>query len=918
MNTALVARMKAFMACTVSFFLITSGSVPAYAGQVISGAVKANVGVRAVPLSLGANNGVLAVTGGSTLSLNGKVSVLPSLSSVAPVLPSAQNRNLAVSPSASVRQVPAAAVQSKTVAKSAAETKGRQGVAVRTQGISREIGAAVKSVGPLAQSSMGAAHGLGGRIMQLLTGGSLTHQKSSGNDFVPFAHDNQNLTKRKMIQTLEYVATIFSEHYAPLDWKREKFGLELKKELDKAKQDINKATHITTRQYQNILARFTNSVRDHHVSIQFYSTEMAKLPLDIAGIGGKHLIVDIDRRVLSKKAFPFEVGDQVVEFGGRPVAEVVAEIRRAKGPKSQLSDTAMAEMFLTRRIRQSGDNVPQGPIQLKVLSQGQLKTVTLQWQYAPEMVPEDVPVRDGANLIENWGEGGGIDSMPALQPELGVFARIQEALKSLIPLALNPLAALLSKADEKSADNPRAIGGRKSFVPDLGEVVWRGPAQGPFHSYIYKNEEGKKVGYIRISDYMQNEQAAELFGQIMQKFEQETESLVIDQVNNPGGNLFYMYALLSRLTDKPLKVPMQRMLTGEEEAYQAAQIINADPMVRTDMDAMRALGPSLAGYPVTLKVWKQFVSYFKFIVKSLKEGKRFTELFSVMGVDEIAPHPTQRYTKPITMLINELDFSCGDFFPAILQDNGRVKLFGTRTSGAGGAVKGIQFPNQFGIAQLAYTYTIAYRANGEPIENLGVQPDKRYAITEADIKDGYSGYRTEVNKVVASQQRAAARQAKKEGVAEDKTKAAPENPGEKPAVEAENPAPANPELARVTAEELKGTGFHTIAGVPQPGMPQATLKVGKDGSWKVESQELWDGAGRSGKDVKVADRREMWGDQDGDLALFGEHGGPIVKLTPDKKAQLKEATGVEYDYMLLFAYGALAEGEWIMMFGSKQ
>jgi C-terminal processing protease CtpA/Prc len=243
--------------------------------------------------------------------------------------------------------------------------------------------------------------------------------------------------------------------------------------------------------------------------------------------------------------------------------------------------------------------------------------------------------------------------------------------------------------------------------------------------------------------------AAELFGRIMEKFESETDSLVIDQVNNPGGNMFYMYALLSHLTDKPLALPDQRIIIGEEDAMQASQLLQADPFIQTDMDAMRALGPSLGGYPVTLKVWKQFAGYFRFIMGQLREGKRLTDLVAMMGVKEVEPHATQRYTKPIVVLVNELDFSSADFFPAILQDNGRAKLFGVRTAGAGGAVKPVQFPNQFGIGMISYTWTLAMRASGKPIENLGVTPEHHYALTERDFREGYAGYREALGKVVS-------------------------------------------------------------------------------------------------------------------------------------------------------------------------
>jgi hypothetical protein len=44
------------------------------------------------------------------------------------------------------------------------------------------------------------------------------------------------------------------------------------------------------------------------------------------------------------------------------------------------------------------------------------------------------------------------------------------------------------------------------------------------------------------------------------------------------------------------------------------------------------------------------------------------------------------YTKPMIILIDEFSISAGDIFPAMLQDNRRGPLVGTRTSGAGGSV----------------------------------------------------------------------------------------------------------------------------------------------------------------------------------------------------------------------------------------
>ncbi|MCE5316132.1 MAG: protease-like activity factor CPAF, partial [Parachlamydia sp.] len=97
-------------------------------------------------------------------------------------------------------------------------------------------------------------------------------------------------------------------------------------------------------------------------------------------------------------------------------------------------------------------------------------------------------------------------------------------------------------------------------------------------------------------------------------------------------------------------------------------------------------------------------------------------------------------TKPILVLTNGLDLSCGDFFPAILQDNKRATIFGARTAGAGGAMRTFYHPNHFGIDAIHYTSTIAERADKKLIQNKGVSPDIAYTMTAKDLQDNYSDY----------------------------------------------------------------------------------------------------------------------------------------------------------------------------------
>jgi hypothetical protein len=143
-------------------------------------------------------------------------------------------------------------------------------------------------------------------------------------------------------------------------------------------------------------------------------------------------------------------------------------------------------------------------------------------------------------------------------------------------------------------------------------------------------------------------------------------------------------------------------------------------------------------------------AYCELILEEWNQGQTLTRPTPILGIDKINPHPRYQYTKPILILINELDFSGGDFMPAILQDNQRAILFGARTAGAGGYISVFEFPNTHGIEKCSYTASIAERSNFQKIENLGITPDIEYQVTLDDIQNGYRSYIIAVNQAIES------------------------------------------------------------------------------------------------------------------------------------------------------------------------
>jgi C-terminal processing protease CtpA/Prc len=295
----------------------------------------------------------------------------------------------------------------------------------------------------------------------------------------------------------------------------------------------------------------------------------------------------------------------------------------------------------------------------------------------------------------------------------------------------------------------------------LGKVIWQAPEDNHFHAYIFKTKDGRKNGFLRIAAYDSGSKENKQYAEIIAKFKAEgIKALVIDQTHNPGGSVFDLYKKVSHLSGNVMKAPRHNLVIDEGDAKWAADLLlkimrasgaqEAAPKADDGKDADEDEGWS--GYPVTEKFMVLMVQFAQFIIKQLGAGKRFTDLTHLWGVDDIDPAPNEEERLPddveILLLTDALDFSGGDFFPAIMKDNERATLMGVRTAGAGGAVKPYSIPNQFGIAGLNATWTIAQRTIGQPIENLGITPHVDYKLTQRDFRTGFGEWRLAILKTL--------------------------------------------------------------------------------------------------------------------------------------------------------------------------
>lgn len=326
--------------------------------------------------------------------------------------------------------------------------------------------------------------------------------------------------------------------------------------------------------------------------------------------------------------------------------------------------------------------------------------------------------------------------------------------------------------------NFRRINGMGAGAPIVGKPFNR--ASGVFAGIFKRN--GKKIGFVRVPSYMPGNSLSLLttdlsLRALLSQMERRTDLLILDQTHNPGGAVIFSDWLVGALVgeldpEKHMKFAVRPRgdwlstysqltldLKGiEQKEAQAAQGQGKAPsgnkvfMRKTYLEAMQKQYEKVfASYargefqspPVSLYLTS---AYLKDTIDSifvrLDQDRRHR--FAGALLDVLYPfHSAQAlsdgrvYSKPVYMMIDELDFSGGDATPAILQDYGRVKLVGVNTAGAGGTVE--QFSSK-GMFPVNYTLTtsLMVRPGGRLVENTGVKPDIEFELTAEDLANGFS------------------------------------------------------------------------------------------------------------------------------------------------------------------------------------
>lgn len=589
---------------------------------------------------------------------------------------------------------------------------------------------------------------------------------------IPFLAASLHSTdKLNMLQDLDVIKATFETTYAPAEWKKQHFGWNLDREIAIAKFKVLSFDSINVKDYQHILRSFFNSTWDFHVRGEFYSTEKSLLPFSVISANGRYFFSEIDYDILSQmqeigfyqSSLLPSIGDELIIFDSQPIADAIENLKLLElGDITAKSTQWIAELMLTKRLGERGNVTPEGKIEIAfITSEGQVEQALIQWLHLPEKISNRYyTATNGFELPSAKAMSISPKSLRDFEP-IEMIDTLASALKKDFSneyrQVFKELGIKPSHASEDDDSNPpgtsKAMLNRENIA--FGEKIWEESPKTEFNVHIYEHPSNKKrIGYVRLRTFHPNidfesiNMLALNLAKTLKFLSTRTHALVIDQVDNTGGYYTYCLAILSMLTKKPLSLPKNIFTLTQSEVKNALDALDlCEDMLLLTPDTLSSYGPSsfILGFPLDGRTLKSRAHFSSFIIDEWNQGKHISSPIAPDGIEQIFPHPHVQYTRPILVLTNRGDFSCGDLFPAVLQDNHRATIFGEQTAGAGGIIKGHSYPNSFGLAKFTYTVSLSERMNGNPIENLGVMPDVTYDLTEKDITQGYTDYIKAVN-----------------------------------------------------------------------------------------------------------------------------------------------------------------------------
>lgn len=606
----------------------------------------------------------------------------------------------------------------------------------------------------------------------------------------------RGLSGAEVTADLNVMADTIRAYYGPLQYKKERFGFDLDKEVTKAKAAITKSK--TEAERVRALYTLLAGLQDGHVSLEWQlpgdKSSSFALPFIVQPVEDGYLVVATAPNVGIKR------GDELVSIDGKSVKAMEDAIRATDNigtPESTRHDLGFR---MTQR--QFFDKLlPTGKTASVVLkhADGTQSTVSLDWEeskggIAGQIVtPPPAPVSPApATQPSSVAPGATAAASDPLAATHGAYsghtAYMLQKIQDLDTqqgsiLQQGVLAPWFLTGPVKTSKGVVEVTPTPESLKKFGVSI-PDPAEDPkaaqfinLKAWKYKHE-GKVVLLVRIPVYETphdnnfDDQISWLAGLLQENMaggtgdvavappapaagaapapavdtsfvSQPADVLVIDDTHNPGGAVPYALGLASLLITKPIPNLVQRQ--HADKRWISRYVGQANYFLSIP-GAPPELGNAFVERSKTIESAfdaSQWLSDFVPVSGRSTGNTAGLELEDLTGANMLNPHPEVNWNKPLLVLHDELSGSCGDFFPGLLQNAG-IKTFGARTMGLGGSVEQVAvLPNSGAILSLTRGMGGAWNADPSKvkfIENDGITPSIPGTITKADFRAGFGGY----------------------------------------------------------------------------------------------------------------------------------------------------------------------------------
>lgn len=530
------------------------------------------------------------------------------------------------------------------------------------------------------------------------------------------------LTQDQKVADFLQLAGLYAKNYAPYEWKRDVIGFDLYNVQPWLDQIQNSPDDI---EFYDICVRYVASLQDSHDEFTLPSDFTADLHFTVDIYDGKVLIDSIDRGYLKAAAFPFQVGDELVSLDGTAVANLIQQFLpyAVNGSGNQSSRQRLAAGTITQREQDfypKAHLIPDTATAVIQRQSGALETYVIPWDKQGTPITQVGPVP-------------GIFASNARMTPMVKRRRLDNSSWGVWNSAPTPAAndqpymqPLVELRNMSAIESRLAFGGFGSMAPVFNPPPGFQLRLGALATDLFTSGTfpagGHTFGFIRIPTMLPSSELTGLdqFSREIQWFQKNTDGLVVDIMDNGGGDACYAQSVAQYLIPQQFQGVKSQVLATQywienfSSNLTLAQSTGAQPWVNT-----------------------LYADYLNELQAAMAVSRGMTGPLPLCGpTAQVGPATDWNgnsiaYTKPILVLTDNFTLSAAEIFAMMLQDAQRATIFGMRTDGGGGN-PGVFDATTYSEGTTRVTRSLIVRAAvvqtpGFPasdyIENTGVYPD---------------------------------------------------------------------------------------------------------------------------------------------------------------------------------------------------